>query len=76
MPARRAAARRASAYCCFLPDLAGLGGARPHGSWQGNSMVQRYGKKNKMGKVHYLKKRLKLLIILVGPFAGSRRYPL
>jgi len=33
-PARNSTAQPASAYCCFLPDLAGLGGACSHGSWQ------------------------------------------
>jgi len=32
--ARMITALQESAYCCFLPDLAGLGGACPHGSWQ------------------------------------------
>jgi len=36
---RSAAARQTSAYRCFLPDLAGLGGACPHGSWHGATYV-------------------------------------
>ena len=34
-PARDATAQQASAYRCFLPDLAGLGGDCSHGSWHG-----------------------------------------
>jgi len=36
-----AAAQQASAYRCFLPNLAGLGSADSHGSWTGHLMVYR-----------------------------------
>ena len=55
-PARGAEAQRASAYCCFLPDLAGLGGARSHGSWRGEYILQYSGKNGKavLTYLHFL----------------------